>query len=255
MDPADHLTAILTEGARVASLPAESLSAPVPTCPDWDVAGLVTHLGRTHRWACSYLVAGPDGDRRQVPKGPPAPEGEAVLSWYRDNLEALVAELGRHQPTDPAGSFVGTTDVAFWIRRQAHETTMHRWDAENAVDPGGAEPVGHDLAVDGIDEWLSFFVPRFLQLAGGPSADLVGTTLHLHATDDGDGAGSPGEWLVRVVPEGVEVERTHAKGDAALRGPVSDLLLAAWHRLPLERLDVVGDAARARALLDAVRVT
>jgi hypothetical protein len=39
------------------------------------------------------------------------------------------------------------------------------------------------------------------------------------------------------------VTREHAKGDAALRGPAADLLLALWHRLPLDDLDVVGDRA------------
>ena len=49
--------------------------------------------------------------------------------------------------------------------------------------------------------------------------------------------------------------RAHAKGDAALRAGAADLLLAVWHRTGLEALDVVGDADRARAVLDAVHVT
>ena len=33
----------------------------------------------------------------------------------------------------------------------------------------------------------------------------------------------------------------HAKGDCALRGAASDLLLVLWHRLPLSAIEVMGD--------------
>jgi hypothetical protein len=38
----------------------------------------------------------------------------------------------------------------------AHETAVHRWDAQNAAHPGGAEPLDEPLARDGIDEYLGF---------------------------------------------------------------------------------------------------
>jgi hypothetical protein len=97
-------------------------------------------------------------------------------------------------------------------------------------------------------------VPRFLERGGGPRPELVGATIHIHCTDDGLAEGT-GEWLLRLVDGGAEVERAHAKGDAALRGPASDLLLAVWHRLPLDRIDVVGDASRAQQVLDTIHVT
>ena len=97
------------------------------------------------------------------------------------------------------------------------------------------------------------FVPRFLARSGVPD-DLVGATLHLHCTDDGRAEGT-GEWLLRLTAEGAEVTRAHAKGEAALRGPASDLLLAVWHRFGLDAVDVVGDADRAAAVLEAVHVT
>jgi hypothetical protein len=36
--------------------------------------------------------------------------------------------------------------------------------------------------------------------------------------------------------------REHSKGDCAIRGPASDILLALWRRQPLSNCDVVGDA-------------
>lgn len=244
VDPAEHRAAIDREGAALAAIPASGLGSEVPSCPGWDVAKVLRHTGRVHRWAAEHIagVETPSGGDR-----PPA--GEALLPWYVESLALLTAELDRHDPSDAASTFAGPGDVAFWLRRQAHEIAVHRWDAEDAVTPGGATPFDPALAADGIDEWLEVFVPRFLVDKGdGTPADLVGATLHIHCTD------TPGEWLLTLTAEGAEVERVHAKGDAALRGSASDLLLAVWHRKPLAEVDVVGDTDRAEAILDLVHV-
>ena len=254
MDVVHHRAAVALEGGRVAALAPEALERAVPSCPGWTVARLVGHLGRVHTWAAGHLSGGPDAEG-DVSTGDRPPEGDAILPWYRERLDLLLAELDRHAPDAAARTFVGTRTTAWWARRQAHELAVHRWDAEHGVSPGGEHPIDAALAADGIDEWFEVFVPRFLARREEPMpADLVGATLHLHCTDDGLAAGT-GEWLVRLTEDGCEVERSHAKGDAALRGPASDLLLAVWHRVPLGGLDVIGDAARAEAVLDLVHVS
>lgn len=253
MDPTEHRAAIVREGGALASVPASGLGAEVRACPEWAVERLIRHTGRIHVWAASFLALGPDGGEPDV--GPVPPEGPAILPWYREALDGLLAELDRHDPSEPVGTFAGPGDVAFWLRRQAHEVAVHRWDAEDAVNPGGASPIDATAAADGIDEWLEVFVPRFLTVKGdGVPADLVGATLHVHCTDDGLPDGT-GEWLLRLTTDGCEVTRAHAKGDAAMRGPASDLLLAVWHRVGLDAVDVVGDRNRAGAVLDLVHVT
>jgi uncharacterized protein (TIGR03083 family) len=123
--------------------------------------------------------------------------------------------------------------VAFWLRRMAQETTMHRIDAEQAT--GVAGPVDAALAVDGIDELFDLFLPR--RHAGKATGD--GETAHVHATD------AEGEWLLRLTGDGIAVERGHAKGDVAVRGPAGDLLLWLWGRRPVDGLEVFGDAGLA----------
>ena len=88
----------------------------------------------------------------------------------------------------------------------AQETTVHRVDAEQAVGLPVA-PIPPALAVDGIDEIFTVFVPAIA--AGRSPGD--GRTVHLHATD------AEGEWLVRSDPGYVVVESGHAEGDAAVR--------------------------------------
>jgi hypothetical protein len=55
------------------------------------------------------------------------------------------------------------------------------------------------------------------------SATLPVGSLHIHCTD------AHGEWLV-TLDDGFELERAHAKGAAALRGPAEALLLRLWNR-------------------------
>jgi hypothetical protein len=121
----------------------------------------------------------------------------------------------------------------FWFRRMANETAVHRWDGEAAA--GHPQPVATDLAIDGIDEYLSF-VERWL--ARTPVEGLSGS-LHLHATD------TDGEWSLQLSPDRLEHSRSHAKADAAVRGPVSDLLLWMLNRVPADSpsLQLFGDPA------------
>lgn len=91
------------------------------------------------------------------------------------------------------------------------------------------------MAADSIDEVLAITLPWGVR----PDKPLLGS-VHLHATD------ATGEWLVHT--DG-RVERAHAKGDVALRGTASDLLLALYQRVPLETVEVIGDGAVAHELV------
>jgi len=139
--------------------------------------------------------------------------------------------LLRVGPASPAWSWTDDRTAGFWARRQANETAVHRWDAQLAA--GATEPIEHDLAVDGIDEFFALipFWRRESTLHG------AGESIHLHCTD-GDG-----EWLVRLAADGVLVTREHAKGDVAMRAPASDLLLFLYGRADPSGAEVFGDAS------------
>ena len=69
----------------------------------------------------------------------------------------------------------------------------------------------------------------FLPLSAGQPIGGDGKTLHLHATD------ADSEWLVTLHADRADAVRGHAKGDAALRGAASDLLLMVWGAIPSAR--------------------
>jgi hypothetical protein len=91
-------------------------------------------------------------------------------------------------------------------------------------------PIDPVLASDGIDEFLAHFLSDVAE-----GAEPVGGSVHLHCGD------VPGEWTVRESDNGFVVAREHSKGDCAIRGAASDILLALWRRQPLSNCDVVGD--------------
>jgi uncharacterized protein (TIGR03083 family) len=232
----DWAALVEQEGVALADAAEVDLTAPVPAAPGWDTTELLRHTGLIHARTSVILRTGtlerPSRKNGMLPE-PPA---DGIPEWYRAALTELVGDLrALDDPDRPVYSFAPDHQRAgFWPRRMAHETTVHRVDAEQAAGrPIGA--IDPAFAVDGIDEVFSVFVPALG--AGRSPAD--GRTVHLHATD------ADGEWLIRFAPGDVIVETGHAKGDAAVRGPAADLLLWLWGRRPLDGLEVHGapDAA------------
>jgi uncharacterized protein (TIGR03083 family) len=221
----------------VAAAERAPLDATIPACPDWDVAELLGHLGNVYRWAAACVESNAFVSPSDLPR---PPERDERVAWVQAGATRILEVLD--QPADtPAWTWAPSGTLGFWQRRQAHETAVHRVDAEQAR--GAATPVPRDLAVDGIDEWLALLPHRF----GAPPITGTGETVHLHCTD-GDG-----EWLIRVTPEGLEVEAIHAKGDVAVRGPASELLLVMMRRRPPEAVEVLGDRATLDGFLDQAR--
>ena len=140
-------------------------------------------------------------------------------------------------PATPVWTFSRSDRTAtFWHRRMAHETVVHRVDAEQAT--GAVGPLDPALVLDGIAESLEVFVSLMARRENDPAT----ATVHLHATD------VEGEWLVTLGGNTVAVEHGHAKGDAAVRGTAADLYLWLWGRNDGAGLEVFGDPAMAEKL-------
>ena len=111
--------------------------------------------------------------------------------------------------------------------------------------------MGTDLALDAVDELFEVILPWRGTAELGSEMD--GKTMHFHATDVGDEPGE-GEWLITLAGERLTVEHMHAKGDVAVRGTASDLLLLLWNRVSADRFEVFGDAGLLEWWRTAVKV-
>lgn len=161
MDIAAHIDALDHEGGQLAdATAAASLGDPVPGCPDWAVRDLLRHIGYVHRWAAAIVAGRLDGANGDGDAAVGAlPDDEGLQDWYVDGHRALVATL-RAAPGDlDAFTFLpAPSPLAFWARRQALETAVHRADAAAAA--GRSAQFSDELALDGIDETLRGFGAR-----------------------------------------------------------------------------------------------
>lgn len=195
----------------------------VPSCPGWNVMRLAGHVGRVHRMA-AFVVQ----NRRDAPPGKEdieaAPDDAQSTDEYLLRGLARLLETLRATPADsPVWNMTGQQLTAgFWLRRTAHETAVHRADAQIAVGQPLSQ-IPSDVAIDGVDEFFELMPSRVLNKH--PDASLGGS-LHLHATD------GPGEWMIHLTDGQLRVEHGHGRGDAAIRGTGSDLLLGVWARVP-----------------------
>ncbi|MCK2217694.1 maleylpyruvate isomerase family mycothiol-dependent enzyme [Actinomadura sp. ATCC 31491] len=249
----DYESLIERETERLAGLSGD-LTVPVPTCPGWTTADLITHVGRLHRWTVHLLrnrVQEPLWSR-QAPVE--LPEGGADPGWLRDGAAELVRVLRETDPAMEMWTWGPDRRASWWARRMAYELVVHRVDAELAL---GLDPVvPAEVAVDGVEELLhnlpsATWVTRPLAELG-----VEGATIHLHATDtatdttttatatdsEAEAEAGSGEWTITQGPAGrIDWARGHAKGDVAVRGPVADLLLLVYGRRSPDTLTVFGD--------------
>jgi uncharacterized protein (TIGR03083 family) len=234
----DRLDAGLREStARLAGIVAgEAETHPIPTCPEWTLSQLASHVGQGQRWAAEIVTRRDKIAFRDTPDGRLPDDPAARPGWLNAGASRLIDAV-RASGTEPVWTFFGLSPAVFWARRMMYEAAIHLADAELAT--GREVRIATDLAADGIDEWLSFTTtdPDFQP----PPLRDEGQTLHVHATDEGlDGAG---EWLVRRTASGLALERGHARADVAVRGPAALVLLGLMRRLPLAGpgVQVLGD--------------
>lgn len=241
MEIAEYVEILRSEGRLLlAAAERAGSDAPVPSCPGWQVRDLLRHTGRIHRWAERYVSSG--SDRPVRPSEAPDLDGAALVEWVHAGHAALVAALEAAPADLTCWTFLpAPSPLAFWARRQAHETAVHRVDAEAALGEGPA-PVAAAFAADGIDELLTGFHARDRSRVRTTSPK----TLAVRTTDAPDASG-PGDaaWLVHLSDAPPRTERVRAakdeperagggggrpSPDCVVEGPAAALYLTLWNR-------------------------
>ena len=244
MEIAEHIAAVGQEAKLLAEAARQGeLEVDIATCPGWNMRDLVRHLSEIHLWAAARVAKRtsklwPDDISEHTESWPELavfwPDDTDLIEWYLKTNANLVQALASASPVDDIPTFLpAPSPLAMWARRQAHETAVHRFDAENAVGlASGFDPV---FAADGVDELLAAFAPRKQEF---PIATKK--TMHVHAVDTDD------HWFVNMAPDGIETLRDGESADIGVSGAACDLYLVLWNRAEDSTVTVTGD----RELLD-----
>ena len=271
MEVHEHI-AELRRGGELMAAAAEraGLASSVPSCRDWQVRDLLRHTGYVHQWAARFVAEGlprpvPTATEAEIIAGdPPDPE---LIGWFREGHARLVTALTDADPGLSCWSFLpAPSPRAFWARRQAHETAVHRVDAELAAG-AGVTPVSAEFAADGVDELIMGFFGRDQRQLSAAQRDGRRQTLQVRATDTGS------EWLVSLTEDGklaASVERGSGGGSDSsesaasdggahveLAGPATGLYLLLWNRADpaTAGVEVSGDAEVLESWRGGMRVT
>jgi uncharacterized protein (TIGR03083 family) len=238
MDIDQQIARVRSEGQALAgAAEAGPLDAAVPGCPEWNVDMLLRHVGDVHRWAASIVRERAPARLQRDFEGPA--ERDALLAWYREGCIALVDVLEAGSPEDSFWFWGPAPNaLAFWARRQANETAVHRCDAQAARGP--IAPLATVDALDALDEWLTLATRR----AKAPEGN--GRILRLVPTD------GSGTWSV-ILGERVEVTSDRGRGHCEVRGAASDLYLWSMNRRGTEGMTVSGDATLLQVWADNLR--
>jgi uncharacterized protein (TIGR03083 family) len=239
---------------RAAVASARSLDVPVPTCPEWTLFDLVQHLGEGRRSWAATIAAGPAAAAKSTSQDAPAAprEREALLAWSAASTRQLLDALREAGPDRGCWTWWGSSQspqtCGAVARHQLQEVAVHTYDAQVTV--GAPQPLPDEVALDGVEEFLS-------TCCATPSAwPHKPTAFDFHATEghswrlaaDGDGARStrlpaPGTTSATIADESPDA------AGASVRGTASELVLFMYDRIPADSLRIDGDAG----LIDLLR--
>jgi len=224
--------------ADVAALLAASgdLAADVPGCPGWTVRDLLCHVVGVYR----HKIVAIDTATQ------PAAADWGSLADTDDPREVLATEyaalrerLTARDPLTPTWAWWPTEQtLAFWIRRMAQETAVHRWDAQTAAQGlAGAAPIDAELAADGVDELLGWLRWDWSQ---APQADAAGQAVLVSTADH--------SWTLTLEPTAVTVTGGGTDGVAFVAAEPSGLLLHVWGRPGDHGVATLGDTTALRLM-------
>lgn len=178
---------------------APDLDVPVPSCPGWTLADLAQHIGAGRRsWAATVVLGEAATGRVQPdPDEATGPGDRAALdAWLAASTQQLLDALREAGPDRPCWTWWATSQSpqtsGAVTRHQLQEVAVHTWDAGLAV--GDQEPLPGEVALDGVEEFLSTCVATTSPWPFEPA------TVVYRATE------GPA-WRLRLSAGGAQVER------------------------------------------------
>jgi uncharacterized protein (TIGR03083 family) len=225
--PERYFALIDADTERMLEVAARGLSQPVPSCPGWTVADVVTHTSYVYVHKVRVMADGgwPDA-------WPPATYDDLEpIEFLRQAKDELFEEFARHDPSEQTATFGADSTIMFWARRMALEIAVHRYDVELAHDE--VTEVADDVALDGIDELLKVFLAGDYLDPDDPTEHPVNAAIAISAGGH--------QWVADVRDKHIAV--TDGPGDVAatVSGSPSDVFLWMWGRRHDAAVDLGGD--------------
>jgi len=207
----------------------------VPACPGLTLGQLVRHVGVIYNLVSTWVTEG------HRPAHDPRPaSGRSPAEWLGDGRTRLLAVLSARAPEEAASTWSPSEQtIGFWHRRMAHESAIHRVDAEAALSLA-PRPVEPSLATDGTGEIVSLWLGTRLGTDVGGGGRIV-------TLDDGSG-----RWHVALHEHIVEYATDGVAADATVSADPDALYRWLWGRAPLEAVEVDGDVRLAVELRAAL---
>ena len=232
----DHLAVIQSEAARIVAAYAVDPGGKVPWSQRWTVRTVARHVAGTHHVVAQVIEDRPTADfGRFGALTTPAKDDPGFPAWFAAGTDALLEQCRVTPPSDPCWSWhADRATVGFWVRRMAHETLVHRWDAETAAGITGPS-MDPAVAADGIDELLDVFVSASRALHSSPA----GPATHISCADTGQ------HWYLDLAEVGGRAVHTEPiPVDLTISGRAEALLLLLWGRIDAETAGVKLDGDR-----------
>lgn len=208
---------VIAETTLLANAIRTAPHARVRAYPTWDLAQLGRHVGEIHGWATG-IVRDVATERPSRAKLTDVPDDE-IAGVLHVGAAALAKALDACDPAASVWGFAGDGTNGFWCRRMVTETTIHRWDAEDAV--GQPSVVDDEIALDGIDECVAIYLEPALA-----------------------------EWSLST--SGASVTASDGGASCTVSGTPTDVWLFVMRRGRLADLEVAGDEGVATRFADAI---
>jgi uncharacterized protein (TIGR03083 family) len=232
----DHVGVTASEGARVLAAYRSNPDGRVPWSDRWTVRSVARHVAGSHHAVALILADRPTADFERAASMPRIETGDpAFPEWFAANTERLLTQCRTVPPAatcwTPHPFIPGT--AAYWTRRIAYDTLVHRWDAEAGAGISGAamEP---EVAADAVDELLHIGLCATRAMTHAPAAPAV----RLACTDE------PRAWNLDLSEVGgLTIHTEPVDAALTLRGTAEALLLWLWRRIDIEgaSIEVDGD--------------
>jgi uncharacterized protein (TIGR03083 family) len=221
----------------------------VPSCPGWTTNDLAKHMANVYLHQAFVVETGAKAENKEHLA--PYPRTEDYSEFMGWGFEAIAKALDVSRAERKTWSWHHSDfTVDFWFRRMAHETVIHRIDAELAA--GSVTPIDEALALDGVDEVLDF-LPLLGSWPEAPNVDF-GIVSIVASTKTGKRF-----WDVNFTNDAATVSAsTKAHEDARLEisGDAEAMDLYLWGRIDSSdpRISITGEGEEAFKQLMQVAV-